>query len=125
MMTKSITALNLASKCFARKYEMLQIPAKKNVYMAISSKRYTSYSKPKQSFYDMYNKPHKADTTGEYDIQNNSNVNNNGRGRVFLGEMTYVNNAADSDSYSIPDAPFTPTVVSDDVVSGSGHRTLN
>jgi len=125
MMTKSITALNLASRCFVQKYEMLLSPARKNAYMVVSPKRFTSYSKPKQSYYDMYNKSLKADTAAENDTQNSSKVSNNGRGKVLLGEMTYVNNAAESDSYTIPDAPFIPTVVSEDIVSSSGHRTLN
>ena len=104
---------------------MLLSPARKNAYMVVSPKRFTSYSKPKQSYYDMYNKSLKADTAAENDTQNSSKVSNNGRGKVLLGEMTYVNNAAESDSYTIPDAPFIPTVVSEDIVSSSGHRTLN
>lgn len=113
MSPKSISALNLASKCFSQAVE----PVFKSNVSVVSQKSFTSCSKPKRSYYDMYNMPEESIPTSP------KTVSNNGAGSVVQDEMTYIDNAQD-DNYSIPDTPFMPTVCSDEAVSGQGHRTI-
>ncbi|VEU22642.1 DEKNAAC103526 [Brettanomyces naardenensis] len=123
MAPKSISALNLASKCFARASSPL-FNANNGSAAIVAAKSFTSYSKPKQTYYEMYNQPSQYDTLADAPkTYGDVKVSNNGAGSVVSGEMTYINNAED-DTFSIPDTPFVPSVSSDDFVSGQGHRTL-
>ncbi|QPG73766.1 hypothetical protein FOA43_001080 [Brettanomyces nanus] len=122
MTPKSISALNLASKCFVRASKPL-FSANRGSAAAVISKHFTSYSKPSQSYYDMYNQPAHYDTTESSKSFSELKVINNGTGSIVREEMTFIDNTQD-DTYSIPDVPFVPSVCSDDTVSGQGHRNL-
>lgn len=126
MAPQALSALNMASKCLTKASKPLFNKSESDSKKINASKKFSSYTQPKRSYYDMYNQPPQYDYDSVPEsgyIFDDLHVSNNGCGNIIEGEMTYINNAED-DTYSIPDTPFIPTVYTDDAVSGQGHRAL-